>query len=141
MTFLPFILMCTFQVLLLFWGPKDFCVKNMIFVKEFTESVESGTFSIVPDFSKLEIENKASFWSPQNQLMRTMNAFCFWKLYQNVKKGGLLSKLVNDNVTLFTKGLNYQKDWVICWKNQYIIYYRVYNIQRSSSNPTVTSLR
>ena len=46
--------------------------------------------------------------------MRTINAFCFRKLYQNVKKGGLLSKLVNDNVTLFTKGLNYQKDWVIC---------------------------
>ena len=33
----------------------------MIFDKEFTESVERGTFSIVPDFSKLKIENKASF--------------------------------------------------------------------------------
>ena len=51
-----------FDVLLLkFWSPKDFYVKNMIFVKDYIESSKSGTVATVPDFSKLKIDNKASF--------------------------------------------------------------------------------
>ena len=42
-------------------------------------------------------------------------------MYQDLKKSSLLSKIVADNVTLFIKGLNYLKDWVIFRKNQYII--------------------
>ena len=40
-----FILMFTIQVLLLFWDPRDFFVKNVIFVKNTIESSKSGTFS------------------------------------------------------------------------------------------------
>ena len=43
-------------------------------------------------------------------------------MYQNVKKSSLLPKIVNDNVTLFMKGLNYLKDWLFTEKNQYIIH-------------------
>ena len=34
-------LMFTIQVLLLFWGPKDFYVKNVMIMKDFTESSKS----------------------------------------------------------------------------------------------------
>ena len=55
-------LMFTIQVLLLFWGPKDFYVKNVVIMKDFIESSKSGyAFPIVPNFSKLKI--KKSFLS------------------------------------------------------------------------------
>ena len=54
--------------------------------------------------------------------MRTISAFPICKMYQNVKKSSLLPKIVNDNVTLFMKGLNYLKDWLFTEKNQYIIH-------------------
>ena len=50
-------LMFTIQVLLLFWGPKDFYVKNVMIMKTLLnlQKVEYA-FPIVPNFSKLKIK-------------------------------------------------------------------------------------
>ena len=61
-------LMLTIQVKVLLLGPKDFYVKNGIFIKDFIQYLKCGTFSTAPNISKLIIKSKASFQSLQNQL-------------------------------------------------------------------------
>ena len=84
-----------YSYLTFIFGPKNLYVKNVIIIKDFIEYSNHGTFSTVPVIAK-----SADDW------MRTICAFPFWKMYQNVKQSSLLKNVRKDNVKMFIKGLN-----------------------------------
>ena len=120
MTFLPmFWCVVTLAFYFYFGVQNTFMSRMWYFLKTLLNLKKRHLFYSTLSF---QIKNKASFWKLLKiSWWELVNAFPFWKIYKNPKESNLLSKVVKNNVTLFIKGLDYQKDWVICWKNPYII--------------------